>query len=447
MPTFDVLKYGAKGDGVTPDTTAIQRAIDDASAAGKGAQVLIRGGRRYLIGSLTLRPGIDFHLADDAELVASSRREDYGGIEVAPYGGQYSTLISAVEAHGLRISGTGRINGRSREFMDHYDKLDEWWRPKDWRARIIVLTSSKDVEVRDIRIEDTPEWALHLLGCEGALVEGVAIRNDMEIPNSDGIDADHCRDVEIRKCNIVCGDDAISVKTTVQKRDYGACGNIRAADCVLQTQDSGVKIGTHCHQDIYKVRFERCEIKTSSRGIAIQMRDEGNVSDIEFRDIKLVSRYYSNPWWGRGEAVSLTAHPRTPQMKMGTLRGLRVANVTGRAENSVRVSGSRECRIRDVTLENVAMTLDRWTRYPGGLFDNRPTEGRYPEIESHGTPGFHIRSADNVVLKRCSVAWGGNRPEYFTHALETDDVTALQITGFVGEAAHPERDSAIVFHG
>lgn len=432
---------------MTLDTAAIQRAIDEAAAAGKGAQVLVRGGRRYLIGSLELRGGIDFQLADDAELVASARRDDYGGSEVAPYGGQYGTLISAVAAHGLRISGTGRINGRSREFMDHYDKQDEWWRPKDWRPRMVVLTSSKDVGVRDIGIEDTPEWALHFLGCEGALAEGLTIRNDMEIPNSDGIDADHCRDVEIRKCNIVCGDDAISVKTTVQKKDYGACGNIRVADCVLETQDSGVKIGTHCHQDIYKVRFERCEIKTSSRGIAIQMRDEGDVSDIEFRDIKLVSRYYSNPWWGRGEGISITAHPRTPEMKMGSLHGLRVANVTGRAENSVRVSGSKECRIRDVTIENVAMTLDRWTRYPGGVFDNRPTQGRYPEIESHGTPGFHIRSTDNVVLKRCRVAWGENRPEYFTHALETDDVTGLEISGFQGEAAHPERDSGMVIHG
>src|ERR1035437_2776165 len=143
MPTFDVLKYGARGDGVTPDTAAIQRAINDASAAGKGAQVLIRGGHRYLIGSLELRGGIDFHLADDAELVVSSRRDDYVGTAVAPYGGPFSALISAVEARGLRISGTGRINGRSREFMDHYDKQDEWWRPKDWRGTDICAAPSE----------------------------------------------------------------------------------------------------------------------------------------------------------------------------------------------------------------------------------------------------------------------------------------------------------------
>ena len=89
------------------------------------------------------------------------------------------------------------------------------------------------------------------------------------------------------------------------------------------------------------------------------------------------------------------------------------------------------------------LTLDRWTSYRGGLFDNRPTSA-YPEIEPHGNPGFSIRHAANVVLRRCSVAWGNNRPDYFTHALEAEDVIGLGLTQFAGEAAHPDRDEAVV---
>jgi len=80
-------------------------------------------------------------------------------------------------------------------------------------------------------------------------------------------------------------------------------------------------------------------------------------------------------------------------------------------------------------MENVAVTLDRFTQYPGGLFDDRPTTA-YPGIEPHGNPGFSIRYADNVVLKHCSVKWGDKRPDYFTHALEAEAMTGLELTGF-----------------
>jgi polygalacturonase len=430
---FDAGDYGAIGDGKTLDSAAIQRAIDEAAAAGGGAQVLIRGGRRYVVGTLELKSGIDFHLADDAELVVSTNQADY----------KSPGVITASGARGLKISGTGKINGRAKEFMKRYDKENEWWLPADFRPKMFVLTGCKDLEIRDITFGDAPEWGLHMIGCERVLVENLKIRNLLDVPNCDGIDPDHCRDVEIRNCNIVCGDDAIVVKATRQTTDYGPSANIRVADCVIETQDAGVKIGTETTSDIHDIVFERCQIRSSSRGICIQLRDEADVYNIDFRDITFVSRYHSDPWWGRGEAISLTAIPRTAETKVGTIRDVRIQNVSGRAENSVRLCGSAESRIKNVRLENVAVTLDRWTSYPGGLFDNRPTKV-LADIEPHGTPGFFIRDADNVALKKCSVAWGNKRPDYFTHTLEARNVTKLGITQLTGEAAHTDRDEAIL---
>lgn len=430
---FDVRDYGAVGDGATLDTAAIQRAIDAAAADGADGRVLLRGGKRYLIGSLMLRGGIEFHLADDAALLVSTEARDFAG----------RAAISAVDAHGLRISGTGTIDGRSPEFMDHFDAENEWWRPKPFRPRLVMLTSCRDLEIRDVTLRQAPSWTLHLMGCEHVRVDRVKIRNQLDVPNCDGIDPDHCRDVEISNCDIVCGDDAIVVKATSQGAPYGPSSRIRVRDCVLETQDSGLKIGTETTQDITDVRFERCEIRTGCRGLCIQLRDGGSVSDVEFRDIRFTARYFSDPWWGRGEAISFTAIPRTPDTPVGSIHNVRVVDVSGRAENSVRISGSDRSRIRDVRFENVCVTLDRWTRYRGGIWDNRPTTAQ-PALEEHGTCGISVRHADNVTLRDCRVAWGENRPEYFTHALEAQDVTQLSTPGFSGEAAHPARDQAIV---
>lgn len=431
-PVYNVMKYGAVGDGKTLDTAAIQKAIDEASLAGNNARVLVPGGHKYLTGTIELKSNIDFHLEGNAELLVSTNKADYRG----------EAAVIALNANRVKISGTGSINGRALEFMTHYDKENEWWIPKDWRPKLFILTSCKDLDIRNITITKAPSWSLHMLGCEDVVIDGIKIQNNLDVPNCDGIDPDHCRNVEIRNCHIVCGDDAIVIKATRQTENYGPSAHIRVRDCILETQDSGVKIGTETTQDIYDIKFQRCKIVTSCRGLTIQLRDEANVYDIEFSDISFVSRYHSDPWWGRGEAISLTAIPRTPETKIGTIHNILIKNIKGRAENSVRINGTKESVIRNVTLNKVDVTLERWTQYRGNLLDNRPTTA-YQPIEQHATSGYYIRFAENVTLKKCSIKWGTKVPEYFSHAVEAHDVKNIKLKGFKGPAAHPDRDKAI----
>jgi hypothetical protein len=442
-----VLKYGAAGDGTTLDSAAFQRAIDEATAYAGKAQVLVRGGRKYLVGTIELKGAIDFHLADDAELVVSTRREDYrgglaGSADPATMASSAGGVIVATGAQGLKISGTGRLQGRAKEFMKSYDAPNEWWLPSDFRPKMFVLTRCKDLEVRDITFAEAPNWGLHMLGCDGVLVDNIKVRNLLDVPNCDGIDPDHSRNVEIKNCNLVCGDDGVVIKCSRQPVDYGECSNIHVHDCVIETQDAGLKIGTETASDIHDIRFERCQIKTSSRGLCIQLRDEGNIYNIDYRDITFTSRFYSDPWWGRGEAISFTAIPRTATSKPGALHHIHVQNVTGHAENSVRVRGSEQSRIHDVTFDHVGITLDRTTRYKGELYDNRPTTA-IPAIEPHDTPGFSVEHADNVILRNCSVTWGANVPDSFSYAVEAKDTTGLKVEGLKGQAAHASLGKAV----
>ena len=421
--SFNVLDYGAKGDGKTLDTEAIQRTID--AAAGQGGQVLIPRKKTFLTATLDLKGGIDFHLEGD--LIISTNQNDYAS----------DGVITASNAPNLKITGRGKILGESLSFMTGYEATNEWWLFKEWRPKMFVLTGCTNLVVRDITFGDAPYWGLHMLGCVQVLVDNVTVNNRLDVPNDDGIDPDHCRNVEIKNCHVTCGDDAVVIKSTRQTNDYGDCANIHVHDCVIRTQDAGLKIGTETTGNIHNILFERCKILSSSRGLCIQLRDEGDISMVTFRNIKFTARYHSDPWWGRGEAISFTAIPRSAFLKLGKLHDVLVENVSGAAENSVRINGSWASRIDSVCLKNVAIKLDRWTKYPGEVYDNRPTKALTP-VEAHETDGFNLRLADDVSLENCSIQWGRHCPKNFRDALHAEKVTALQLVNFKGDSArHP----------
>ena len=432
---FDVHKFGAKGDGLASDTAAIQAAIDAASAVGGGSRVLLRGGHRYLIGQLQLKSQIDFHLADDAVLLADP--------DPAAYAGGVG-LLTADGALGLKITGTGHIDGQAMKFVTTYSETDQRWEPKPYRPRMFSLVGCRNLEVSGISFGHAPNWGLHMLGCEDVLVDKLTVRNYMDVPNCDGIDPDHCRNVEIRNCDIVSADDAIVIKTSDQAIDYGPSHNIVVSNCRVTSRDAGFKIGTETFGDISKIRFEHCVVVSGGRGPTITHRQKGNISDVEFNDIEVVAQHHAARWWGWGEAVNISVRPRVAGAKVGTLRDVRLRNIRGRAENSVRIDGTADNPVQNVLLEDIDMTIDRWTEFPGGRFDNRPTPAGVEGLEPHDTPVYSIRNAEDVLMRNCKARWGTARQAYFGPALEVENVKDFKNVGFEGEASDPARFKAVV---
>ena len=117
---FEVTVYGAKGDGLTKNTVALQTAIDACAAAGGGKVVFPKG--KYLTGSLTLRSNVELHLDEDATLLGSTHLEDYPPHPFPKFRslrdkGGFPALIYAEEAEHVAITGPGTIDGQGAAFQ------------------------------------------------------------------------------------------------------------------------------------------------------------------------------------------------------------------------------------------------------------------------------------------------------------------------------------------
>ena len=104
---FDVRDHGARGDGESIDTQAIQKAIDACGAAGGGRVLFPKG--RYMSGTLRLRDRVEFHLSEGARLIGVKNRDAYAGFESGAWG-KSRWNHGLIVGEGLRdvaISGTG----------------------------------------------------------------------------------------------------------------------------------------------------------------------------------------------------------------------------------------------------------------------------------------------------------------------------------------------------
>jgi polygalacturonase len=300
--TCDARAYGAKPDGTTKNTQAIQRAIDDCSAAG-GGTVKLSGGT-FLSGPIVLRSRVTLDLDKGTTLLGSPDHADYPSkMEFRAEGTQ--SLVSATHAENLAITGQGTIDGNG----------ESWWIEArathnsgvvgavKFRPRLVVFDHCKHVRIEGVTIQNSPSWQVVPYYTDDTIIRNVHILAPANSPNTDAIDPFSSSNMVIDHVYADVGDDNVAIKSGIinSPGPDDPSTNITITDCEFM-HGHGLSIGSEIAGGAHHIHAERVHFKGTDQGIRIKAnRDRGNqVFDLSFKDITmedvktsiLISEYY-----------------------------------------------------------------------------------------------------------------------------------------------------------
>ena len=411
---FNVLDYGAKGDGKTDDAVAIQKAIDECNSKG-GGQVLFPTGYTFLSGPVELKSNVDIHLEVQSTWIANPDESIYTLSAFGENRGEGMMWIYADGVENLSFSGKGTIDGNGVAFMGK--ELEDSYELKpvtdfDPRPHVLTLQGVNHLSIKDITIQNGAYWTVHLIGCYDALIDGISLKNNLKIRNGDGIDLDHSRKVRIANCFIESGDDCICLKNRREFEEYGPCQDIVVTNCVMTGRSCAIKIGSENMDSISNVLFDNCIIKASNRGLGIQNRDEGTVSNVVFSNMIIDCKYFSDVWWGKAEPIYVTSYPRAvgnhkdagwrfpkgaTEGRCGEVSEIYFHNVKCYGENGCFIGGDTPDKVNNIYLDNIDLALEKRTDYPGNQYDKRPCVGEgFVESPAYGV---YVDTASDIFVE------------------------------------------------
>ncbi|MGD8175813.1 glycoside hydrolase family 28 protein [Marinimicrobium sp. ARAG 43.8] len=381
--TFNIRDYGAiemqgeDQEGAILITDAVHRAIDAAHSAG-GGRVLIPSGK-WLSGSIHLQSNINLHIAEGAEVLFSTDKDDFLPVVPQRHEGveayNYAPMIYASHVKNVAITGKGLLNAQGDHWWEWFEEygpppraiatqvplsrrhFGKGAEQEGMRPSFIVFWKSEDILVEGIHLLDSPMWNVHLIYSQNIIVRDVDI-NSLRAPNGDGVVVDSSQNVLIEYNHFQTGDDAVVLKSGLNEEALEI--DIPTENVIVRhfeaknvrTGSGGVVFGSETSGGLRNIYVHDAYFDGSDRGIRFKTeRGRGNViENIYVRDVEMKNITY--------EAINFNSFYTGPQA-MGvapTARNIQISNVNiDGVPTAISLIGLPEKWVEDITLSNITI--------------------------------------------------------------------------------------------
>lgn len=376
---LNVKNFGAIGDGKTEDTSMIQAAI---LSCPDGGCVYIPAGT-YLTAPLFLKSHITIELDENATLLGVTDRNKYpilpGYTTTTDETDEYylgtwegnpltsmASLITGINVEDIKIIGKGTLDGNGQN--------GDWWidvknKKRAWRPRTVFLCNCKDVVIQGLKVQNSPSWTMHPYFSENIKFLDMDIENPYNSHNTDGIDPESCKNVDIIGVKISVGDDCIAIKSGklfMGKKFKKPSEDFTIRNCIMEKGHGSVVVGSEIAGGVRNISVSQCLFRETDRGLRIKTRrgrgkdsilDQINFSNIEMDGVYtpfVINMYYYCDPDGKSEYVyskeALPVDEMTPSIKRLTFTDITCHNSEVAAAFFY---GLPESPIEEVKLENI----------------------------------------------------------------------------------------------
>ena len=389
---FNIIDYGAKGDGKFDNNSVINKVITECNKNG-GGRVVIPSGIFLCNGPINLKSNVNLYLEEGAIVKFGTNPDYYLPVVLTRFEGvecyNYSPLIRAFEQENIAVTGKG--------IFDAQASSDNWWKwngsPRfGWkkgmpsqrdsignpllrkmnqnniavekrvfgkghylRPNFFQVLRCKNILLSGVKFLDSPMWFIHPVESENIIIRDVTVLGNG--PNNDGCDPESCKDVLIEDCYFKTGDDCIAIKSG-RNNDGRRIGkpseNIVVRKCNMENGHGGVVIGSEISGGCRNVFVEDCKMDSPHLLRAIRIKTN------KHRGGTIENLYVRNVTIGEVSEAVLRINLKYDSSNEGTggnflpvVKNIFLNNITSKkSKYGIFVEGLADSKIKNITLQN-----------------------------------------------------------------------------------------------